>query len=147
MACTKREHRVQQAAKSAALSLRANTGSWERSPSISSIGSWSAAVAVLCGSLRYGDLLVQSCMTYTDRVQMLPPRLLGSSDGCAALLETADAVMLPENYEKYCSARELEELRAYSEDYPLLRCAHQIDEGSLMYVEDKIERLRSGRKI
>jgi len=104
-------------------------------------------VGVLCGSLRYGELLVQSCRTYTDRVQMLPPRLLGSSDGCAALLETVDAVMLPENYEKYCSARELEELRAYGEDYPLLRCAHQIDEGSLMYVEDKIERLRSGRKI
>ena len=106
-----------------------------------------AAVAILCGSLRYGDLLALTCNTYNDRVKVRPPRLLGSADGCAELLETADAVMLPENYEKYCSARELEQLRAYGEQAPLLRCAHQIDEGSLMYVEDKIERLRNGQKI
>ena len=63
------------------------------------------------------------------------------------MLDEADAVVLPENFEKYCTARELEQLRAFAEDAPLLRCAHQIDEGSLMYVEDKIQRLRAGQKI
>ena len=56
-------------------------------------------------------------------------------------------MVLPENFEKYCTARELEQLRTFAEDAPLLRCAHQIDEGSLMYVEDKIQRLRAGQKI
>ena len=106
-----------------------------------------ATVGVLCGSLRYGDLLVQTCNTYTDRVELLQPYLLGNSEGCARLLGKVDAIMLPENYEKYCSAREQEQLLAFAEEKPLLRCAHQIDEGSLMYVEDKIERLRSGQKI
>lgn len=106
-----------------------------------------AVVGILCGSLRYGDLLAVTCHTYTDRVQMLPPRLLGNSEGCADLLQTVDAVMLPENFEKYCSVVELEQLYAYEQQKLLLRCAHQIDEGSLMYVEDKIERLRSGQKI
>ena len=106
-----------------------------------------AAVAVLCGSLRYGDLLAQTCLTYTDRVCLLPPRLLGNAEGCGTVLDEADAVVLPENFEKYCTARELEQLRAFAETAPLLRCAHQIDEGSLMYVEDKIQRLRAGQKI
>ena len=107
----------------------------------------SASVGILCGSLRYGDLLAQSCSTYTDRVNLLPPQLLGNGDGCETLLRSVDAIVLPENYEKYCSVRELEQLRTYGEAHPLLRCAHQIDEGSLMYVEDKIDRLRSGQKI
>lgn len=107
----------------------------------------SAVVAVLCGSLRYGDLLCQTCSTYTDRVELLAPRLLGDPEGCAALLESVDAVVLPENFEKYCSLLELEQLRAFGEHHPLLRCAYQIDEGSLMYVEDKIERLRSSQRI
>lgn len=106
-----------------------------------------AAVAVLCGSLRYGELLVQSCRTYTDRVSLLPPHLLGNADGCAAVLERSNAVLVPENFEKYCSARELEQLHAYARRAPLLHCGHQIDEGSLMYVEDKIQRLRAGQKI
>lgn len=106
-----------------------------------------AAVAVLCGSLRYGELLAQTCLTYTDRVHLLPPRLLGNAEGCGTVLDEADAVVLPENFEKYCTARELEQLRTFAEDAPLLRCAHQVDEGSLMYVEDKIQRLRAGQKI
>ena len=106
-----------------------------------------AVVGVLCGSLRYGDLLALSCSTYTDRVNLLTPRLLGNGDGCEDLLGSVDAIVLPENYEKYCSVRELEQLRTFAQSHPLLRCAHQIDEGSLMYVEDKIERLRSGQKI
>ena len=106
-----------------------------------------AVVGILCGSLRYGELLATTCHTYTDRVRLLPPRLLGSSEGCEDLLREVDAVLLPENFEKYCSAVEREQLDAYALQHPLLRCAHQIDEGSLVYVEDKMERLRSGQKI
>ena len=104
-------------------------------------------VGVLSGSLRYGELLRQTCSTYTDGVEVLPPQLLGDAAGCGELLEKVGAVLVPENYEKYCSPRELEQLRAFKEHSPLLRCAHQIDEGSLMYVEDKIERLRGARFV
>ena len=105
------------------------------------------AVAVLCGTLRYGDLLRQTCTAYTDRVTLMEPQLLGSDEGCAEVLAQAQAVLLPENFERYCSPLELEQLSDFSRRSPLLRCAHQIDEGSLMYVEDKIERLRSTRRI
>ena len=106
-----------------------------------------AVVGVLCGSLRYGDLLRDTCAAYTDRVTLLEPQLLGRDEGCAELLSKVQAVMLPENFERYCSTPELEQLSEFNRRCPLLRCAHQIDEGSLMYVEDKIERLRSKRRI
>ena len=106
-----------------------------------------SVVAVLCGSLRYGELLRQTCTAYTDRVEVLEPQLLGKTEGCTELLSKAQAILVPENFERYCSPLEQEQLSEFDRRNPLLRCAHQIDEGSLMYVEDKIERLRSTRRI
>ena len=106
-----------------------------------------AVVGILSGSLRYGDLLRQTCASYADRVTILEPQLLGATDGCRELLGRADAILLPEGYEKYCSQADLEEIRAFAEKKPLLQCAYQIDEGSFMYVEDKIQRLQVKQRI
>lgn len=106
-----------------------------------------ARVGVLSGSLRYGELLRQTCSGYTDQVTILEPQLLGQPGGCPALLDRIDAVLLPEGYEKYCSQADLEQLRRFGAEKPLLPCAYQIDEGSFMYVEDKIRRLQAKQKI
>lgn len=106
-----------------------------------------ARVGILSGSLRYGDLLRQTCSGYTDRVQLLEPQMLGQPEGCEELLRRCDAVLLPEDYEKYCSQRDLDLLRQFGGNHPLLRCAFQIDEGSFMYVEDKIQRLHAKQRI
>lgn len=106
-----------------------------------------AVVGILCGSLRYGELLRQTCEAYADRVEVLQPKLLGNAAGCAELLSSVDALLIPEQYEKYCTALELEQLKAFASQKPLLPCAHQIDEGSFMYVEDKIRRLHAKQRI
>lgn len=107
-----------------------------------------AVVGILSGTLRYGDLLRQTCSSYADRVTILEPQLLGTPDGCQTLLDKVDAILLPEGYEKYCSQADLHQLRAFTdEEKPLLQCAYQIDEGSFMYVEDKIRRLLAKQKI
>jgi len=104
-------------------------------------------VGILCGSLRYGELLRQTCLAYADQVRILEPKLLGSSDVCGNLLPAVDAVLLPENYEMYCTHEEKKALEAFGKEKSLLLCAYQIDEGSLMYVEDKIRRLHEKQRI
>ena len=106
-----------------------------------------AVVGILSGSLRYGDLLRQTCSSYADRVTILEPQLLGEAGGCSELLDRVDAILLPEGYEKYCSQADLAQISAFSEEKPLLQCAYQIDEGSFMYVEDKIQRLQVKQRI
>ena len=106
-----------------------------------------AVVGILCGSLRYGEMLRQSCEAYADRANILQPQLLGDPDGCARLLSAVDAVAIPEQYEKYASAAELEQLHTFAQQKPLLQCAYRIDEGSFMYVEDKIRRLHEKQRI
>lgn len=106
-----------------------------------------AVVGVLCGSLRFGEMLRQTCESYADRVEILQPRLLGDPEGCEALLKRVDALLISEQYEKYASSEERAQLEAFGRDKPLLQCAYQIDEGSFMYVEDKIRRLRAKQRI
>ena len=55
--------------------------------------------------------------------------------------------MLPEGYEKFATPAEQDALAAYGAQKPLLTCSFQIDEGSLMYVEDKIRRLHEKQRI
>jgi len=106
-----------------------------------------AVVGILSGSLRYADLLRQTCTSYADRVTILEPQLLGAPEGCRALLDQVDAVLVPEHYEKYCSQADLEQIAAFSEKKLLLPCAYQIDEGSFMYVEERIQRLHAKQRI
>lgn len=106
-----------------------------------------ATVGILSGSMRYGELLRQTCSTYADRLQLLPPRQLGAAEGFDAMLAQADAVLLPDQYEKFCTRQELDALAAFSARKPLLRCAFEIDEGSFMYVEDKIRRLSEKKNV
>ena len=106
-----------------------------------------AVVGVLCGSLRFGEVLRQTCESYADRVEILQPQLLGDPKGCEALLHKVDALLLPEQYEKYASSEERAQLEVFGREKPLLPCAYQIDEGSFMYVEDKIRRLHAKQRI
>ena len=106
-----------------------------------------ANVGILCGSMRYGELLRQACDTYTERITLAEPELLGSVSDCKAFLKDKDVVLLPENYEKYCSSKLRQLLKEYSRQHPLILCAYQIDEGSFMYVEEKIQRLWSRQRI
>ena len=85
---------------------------------------------------------------FSDIMELLEPQLLGTPDGCPTLLDKVEAILLPEGYEKFCSQADLNQLRAFTdEEKPLLQCAYQIDEGSFMYVEDKIRRLLAKQKI
>ncbi len=106
-----------------------------------------ARVGVLCGSLRYGDLMRQSCNSYADQVTVEEPRILGDPNGCGAYLAETDAIILPENYERFCSPLELEQISCYGEEKALLPCAYQIDEGSFMYVEDRIRRIQAKSRM
>lgn len=106
-----------------------------------------ARVGILCGSLRYGELLHRACDTYTEQVTLTEPVLLGKLTDCTSFLADKDAVLLPESYETYCSAEVRRQLREFDEDKTLIRCSHQIDAGSFMYVEEKIQRRWNRQRI
>jgi len=104
-------------------------------------------VGILSASLRYGELIRHTCASYTDHITILEPRLIDDGKAVMDLTAQADAIIVPEGYEKYASDATKELLSAFSARNPLLFCAYQIDEGSFMYVEDKVKRLYDAKQI
>ena len=76
-----------------------------------------------------------------------PPQLLEKGFDCAAFLAGKSAVLLPEGYEKFCSDDTLQQLQRFGRERRLILCSYRVDEGSLMYLEERIDRLRERKKI
>ncbi|MEA4964854.1 MAG: GntR family transcriptional regulator [Oscillospiraceae bacterium] len=104
-------------------------------------------VGILCSSERFGELIYGVCAAYTERVVVTRPCLLEKDLDCAAFFADKTAVLLPEGYEKYCTPEIREQIRRFGEEKRLILCAYQVEEGSLLYLEDKIERLREKKRI
>ena len=100
-------------------------------------------VAVLCQSTRFAELIASVCGDYTDGVTVLPPLLFGAFSGSD--LAGLDALLVPPNFERFCGERDKALIASYARSHPLVSCEYRIDEGSLMYVEDRIRRIRDAK--
>ena len=63
----------------------------------------------------------------------------------AAILKGKDAVLVPKDFEKYCTlqvARQLHNFRG-----KLIRCSYELDEVSLLYLQEKTRRLLEAKNI
>lgn len=104
-------------------------------------------LGILCRSQRFGHLLYSVCSTYTEQVTLSQPVLMDQKVDWNAFFSDKTAVLVPENYEKYCDNDLLLWLKRFESTEHLIPCAYQVDEGSLMYLTEKIDRLREKQKI
>lgn len=106
-----------------------------------------SSLGILCRSLRFGALLYDTCQTYTERVEIYPPQTLDESLDCADFLAGKTAVLVPDELEKYASGEVLQQLRQFAAAHTLIRCSYQMDEGSFLYLQEKISRIREKKTI
>ena len=104
-------------------------------------------VGTLSGSEHFAGMMRDTCELYADHLVLTDDALFSRELDCAAFLANKDAVLVPEDYERLCSQETLETLSAWEQQGRLIRCAYRVDEGSLIYLREKIERLREHRKI
>ena len=96
-------------------------------------------VGILCQSLRFGELLRRVCAVFSPQTAVEAPCL---PDGdCGAYLADKSAVLVPENYKRYLEPDTLSLLEGFSARGQIIPCFYQIDEGSLMYLREKIQEL------
>ena len=101
-------------------------------------------VGILCASLRFGDLMTRVCGIFAPQAAVDRPCLLG---GCAGYLAGKEAVLVPENWERYADGDTIQTLKEFSARGQVIPCAYQIDEGSLMYLREKIQKLRNKEEL
>lgn len=100
-------------------------------------------VGILTRSERFGQVLCRVCEEYTERCRVLLPALFQSKTNYAEFVKDKDVVLVPANFEQYEDADRLAQLG----DCKLIRCSYRIDEGSCLYLEEKVERLKERRRV
>lgn len=96
-------------------------------------------VGILGYSLRFGQLLQRTCQMYTEGVNIVQPGVFGEELDLSAYLGDKDAVLVPQHYEKYCSAQEAALLKQFPG--AVIECNYEMDEGSFLYLQEKTKRL------
>lgn len=102
-------------------------------------------VGILCYSMRFGHLLHTTCQTYTDGVNLSEPVEFFAEPDMEAFLEGKDAVLVPQDYEKYCSAQVAAVLEHFHGK--LIECSYEMDEGSFIYLQEKTKRILEEKTI
>jgi hypothetical protein len=98
-------------------------------------------VGILCGSPRFGELLSGLCEIYTEGVDVSEPCLFsGEVDD---YLADKTVVLVPENYDRWDEGK----MSLSKRSCRLIPCSYRIDEGSFIYLEEKVQRLRERRKL
>jgi len=102
-------------------------------------------VGIVCYSKRFGDLLYRTCLEYTDNVMLQKPQLFSTELDMKAFLLDLDVVLVPQNYEKYCSMEDSGLLSQFSGKK--IVCSYEMDEGSFIYLQEKTRRILEERTI
>ena len=101
---------------------------------------------ILCFSERFGDLVYESCRRYGKNMQTAKPIAFGNEAEALAVCDGQGTVLVPKDYEKYCSAPVAEKLRQLESKGKLLSCSYKLDDGSFLHLEEKLAVLRKGKK-
>lgn len=101
-----------------------------------------AQVGVLCASSCFADMLLRSGHNYTEDVSFVKPQTFDAQLQLDEVLTDLDGVLVPIDFEKYCDEGIATKLRGYDKQGKLIRCCYEMDEGSLLYLEEKLRTLR-----
>ena len=96
-------------------------------------------VGVLGYSMRFAQLLDSTCRQFNDGVELLAPAVFGPELDLEGYLADKEIVLVPQFYERYCSAREAQLLNGFLGR--AIECSYEMDEGSFLYLQEKTKRL------
>ncbi len=102
-------------------------------------------VGILAYSERFGELLYNTCRTYTENVTLYEPLVCATEADVLRYVKGKDVILLPKRYEKQFSASAVEVIRRFQGE--LIDCHYEMDEGSVLYLETKIKRLLEEKTI
>lgn len=104
------------------------------------------SVGIVSHSERFGKVLQETCDTYNHSVSLSEPVLFSQIADWNGWLADKDAVLLPKTYERYAGGG-AEALRQFAETRKLILCDYEMDEGSFLYLEERIRRAQEEKTL
>jgi len=102
-------------------------------------------VGIMGYSSRFCRLLNGTCEAYAEDVVIGEPLTYTQDANVRAFLKDKDVLLVPRAYEKYFGADAADAIRRFDGD--VIECYYEMDEGSVLYLENKIKRLLDEKKI
>lgn len=104
-----------------------------------------AVVGILSYSRGFGEQVAASFGEYAEDISLLPPEEFSPDMDMDGFLAGKHAVLVPEMFEKYCTDSVADRLNSFHGK--LIPCQFKMDEGSFLYLEEKIRRILQDKKI
>ena len=102
-------------------------------------------LGILGYSQRYASLLHTTCQTFAEELVLTKPTAFSPELDLAGYLQDKDVVLVPKGYEKMMGAEAAARLEGFAGQ--IIECHYVMDEGSLLYLEAKIEHLLEEKSI
>lgn len=102
-------------------------------------------VGILCQSQQFGDLMLRACQFYAEEVTVDDPVVIDRTTSIEQYLKDKQAIVISEDLEAHCSREVLEQLRRFSGQ--IIRCAYELDRGSMLYLQEKCLRIINSKTI
>lgn len=99
-----------------------------------------AKVGTACRSLHFGSAMVSACRAYSEGAEVAEPVLL--TDASEEYIRGSDVLLIPDGREYLAGSRTEDQIRQFSAEHTVIPCRYEIDEGSFMYLETEINRIR-----
>lgn len=96
-------------------------------------------------SERFAGLIYNTCSMYAEEVTVEAPLIVSERSELEKYLKDKSTILLPKNYEKYFDAETVKSISAF--DGSIVECNYEMDEGSVMYLETKIKKVRDSKMI
>ena len=113
-------------------------------------------LGILCQSEKFCQMVQGICPSYGVDGQMEPPLFLGGQKGDATMphlsgptpglsgyLSRCDVLLVPGGYDRFLDRASLSLIEKFSRSHPLIACTYGMDEGSLMFLQDRIEKMKA----
>ncbi len=102
-------------------------------------------VGIVGYSPRFSQLLYDTCENYAEEARIFEPLKSVSEKELTEYLADKSVLLVPRFYDKYFSAAVSEQIRHFRGE--LINSYYEMDEGSVLYLENKIKRLLEEKSI
>ena len=102
---------------------------------------------ILSFSKRFGDLVYRSCRRYARNTQVSLPEQFTRELDIREFVSRHDVVLVPRDFEKYCSGETAQALHQLEKKGKLITCGYKMDEGSFLHLEEKLRQLRRNNSV
>lgn len=102
-------------------------------------------VGIVGYSERFSELIHKTVEMYAEDVLLSSSVIAGVDANVEEYLKSKDTILVPKNYEKYFDSYTVEIVKKFKGD--IIECDYKMDEGSILYLETKIKKIREEKSI